>query len=259
VSRLDRHGTGIFYEVTGPLRNWSGRLPLLLSHGYSASGQMWEKNLPALAADRKVITWDIRGHGRSDSPDDISQYSEALSVEDMAAVLDRTEAPRAVVGGLSLGGYLSLAFHLRFPERVAALVLCDTGPGYRRDEARAGWNALAERTAENFERHGLAALGKSPEVAASPQGNATGLALAARGILAQHDARIMDSLATIAVPTLVLVGAEDTPFLAAADVMAAKITGATKVVLEGAGHAANLDQPGAFNRAVLAFLDEVER
>jgi pimeloyl-ACP methyl ester carboxylesterase len=176
----------------------------------------------------------------------------------MAALLDRAAAPRAVVGGLSLGGYLSLAFHLRFPERVAALILCDTGPGYRRDEARAEWNALAERTAQNFEQHGLDALGASPEVTASPQGNATGLALAARGILAQRDARIMDSLATIAVPALVLVGAEDTPFLAAADVMAAKIPGATKVVLEGAGHAANLDQPDAFNRAVLAFLDEMD-
>jgi pimeloyl-ACP methyl ester carboxylesterase len=219
---------------------------------------MWHQNLPALAADRKVITWDIRGHGRSDSPDSIAEYSEALSVEDMAALLDRAQAPRAVVAGLSLGGYLSLAFHLRFPERVAALVLCDTGPGYRRDEARTAWNALAERTAENFEQRGLDALGTSPEVAASPQGNPTGLALAARGILAQHDARIMDSLASIAVPTLVLVGAADTPFLAAADVMAAKIPGASKVVLEGAGHAANLDQPDAFNRAVLAFLDEVK-
>src|SRR5262245_24265467 len=120
---LDRAGTGIFYEVTGPLNNQAERLPLLLSHGYSASGQMWDANLPALAADRKVITWDIRGHGRSGSPDDISRYSEALSVEDMAAVLERADAQRAVVGGLSLGGYLSLAFHLRFPERVAALVL----------------------------------------------------------------------------------------------------------------------------------------
>jgi pimeloyl-ACP methyl ester carboxylesterase len=255
---LDRAGTGVFYEVTGPLNNQTERLPLLLSHGFSASGQMWDGNVPALAADRKVITWDIRGHGRSDSPHNVAQYSEALSVGDMAAVLDRADATRAVVGGLSLGGYLSLAFHLRYPERIAALILCDTGPGYRRDEARAEWNALAERTAESFEQHGLDALGTSAEVVASPHGNATGLALAARGILAQHDARIMDSLPTIAVPTLVLVGADDTPFLAAAEVMAAKIPGATKVVLEGAGHAANLDRPDAFNQAVLTFVEEVE-
>jgi pimeloyl-ACP methyl ester carboxylesterase len=251
---LERAGTHIFYEVTGPPNH---RPPLLLSHGYSASGQMWKRNLPALSADRRVITWDIRGHGRSNSPEDPSLYSEALSVEDMAALLDLVEAPRAVVGGLSLGGYLSLAFYARHPERVAALVLCDTGPGYRRDQARAEWNARAERIAENFEQHGLEALSTSAEVATSPHASATGLALAARGILAQRDAHVMDALPTISVPTLVLVGANDTPYLAATDVMAAKIPGATRVVLDGAGHAANIDQPEAFDRALLAFLEDV--
>lgn len=250
---LDRDGTHIFYEVAGPLNE---RPPLLLSHGYSASGQMWEPNLPALARERHVITWDLRGHGRSDSPDDPAQYSEALSVQDMAALLDLLEAPRAVVGGLSLGGYLSLAFYVRFPERVAALVLCDTGPGYRRDEARAEWNAR-ERIAAGFEQRGLDALGTSPEVGASSRASAAGLARAARGLLSQHDARVIDTLATISVPTLVLVGANDTPYLAAADMMSSRIPGATRVVLEGAGHSANIDRPEEFNRALLAFLAQI--
>jgi pimeloyl-ACP methyl ester carboxylesterase len=251
---LERAGTHIFYEMTGPPNH---QLPLLLSHGYSASGQMWKRNLPALSADRQVITWDIRGHGRSDSPEDPGLYSEALSVEDMTALLDLAEAPRAIVGGLSLGGYLSLAFYVRHPERVAALVLCDTGPGYRRDPARAEWNARAERIAEQFEQHGLDALSTSAEVAASPHASARGLALAARGILAQRDARVMDALTTISVPTLVLVGANDTPYLAAADVMSAKIPGATRVVLEDAGHASNIDQPEAFDQALLAFVADI--
>jgi pimeloyl-ACP methyl ester carboxylesterase len=251
---LDRDGTHIFYEVTGPLNE---RPPLLLSHGYSASGQMWERNLPALASERRVITWDLRGHGRSDSPDEPAQYSEALSVQDMAALLDLLEAPRAVVGGLSLGGYLSLAFYVRFPERVAALVLCDTGPGYRREEARAEWNARAERIAEGFEQRGLDALGTSPEVAASSRASAAGLARAARGMLSQRDARVIDALTTISVPTLVLVGGNDTPYLAAADMMSARIPGATRVVLEGAGHSANIDRPEEFNQALLAFLGPI--
>lgn len=250
---LERSGVGIFYQVTGPL-NEADHAPLLLSHGYSASGQMWTANLPALSAERQVITWDIRGHGRSGAPADPGQYSEALSVDDMAALLDVVGAERAVIGGLSLGGYLSLAFHLRYPERVAALILCDTGPGYRRDEPRGQWNATVERTAANFERLGLDALGGSAEVAASQHGSATGLALAARGILAQHDSRVIDSLPAISVPTLVLVGADDAPFLGAADVMAAKIPGAIKVVIAGAGHAANIDQPEAFDQALLGFL-----
>ena len=218
---LDRDGTNIYYEVTGPE---DGQIPILLTHGYSASAAMWAVNLPALSKDRQVISWDIRGHARSDSPDD-PRYTEALSVDDMAAILDVAGVQRAVVGGLSLGGYLSLAFNLRFPERVAALMLFDTGPGYRRQEGRDQWNnGMVERSATNYEERGLAALGSSPEVAASASRHREplGLARAARGIMAQHDSRVIDSLPTISVPTLIVVGANDTGFLAAADVMEAK-------------------------------------
>ena len=89
--------------------------------------------------------------------------------------------------------------------------------------------------------------------------SAQGLAHAARGMLAQVDARVIDSLPGIAVPTLVLVGENDTPFLTGSDYMARKIPGAVKVVLPGAGHAANIDQPEAFNRAMLSFLDSLPR
>jgi pimeloyl-ACP methyl ester carboxylesterase len=254
---LDRDGVNLYYEVTGPE---DGQVPFLLTHGYSASAAMWTGNLPALSKDRQVITWDIRGHARSDSPEDMAQYSEALSVEDMAALLDLVGAERAVIGGLSLGGYLSLAFHLVYPERTVALVLCDTGPGYRRQEGRDGWNnGMVERSATNYEQRGLAALSTSPEVAASASRHRDplGLARAARGIMAQHDSRVIDSLPTISVPTLIVVGANDTGFLAAADVMEAKIPGAIKVVIDDAGHAANIDQPAAFDQAVSEFLAKI--
>lgn len=250
VAMLDRDGVRIHYQVTGP----AGATPVLLTHGFSSSSQMWEPNLPALARARQIITWDVRGHGLSDSPDDPALYSEALSVEDMTAVLDAAGVDRAVVGGLSLGGYLSLAFHLAHPDRVAALMLFDTGPGYRRDEGREEWNRRVERTASAFDTRGLDALTDSPEVARTTNRNPAGLARAARGIMAQRDSRVIDSLATIAVPTLVVVGADDTPFLAAADYLSAKIRGAVRVVLEGAGHASNVDRPEAFNQAVLEFL-----
>jgi pimeloyl-ACP methyl ester carboxylesterase len=74
-------------------------------------------------------------------------------------------------------------------------------------------------------------------------------------MLVQHDSRVIDSLPSIAVPTLVLVGSKDEQFIAPSDYMAAKIPGATKVVIPDAGHAANIDQPEAFNQAVLHFLD----
>lgn len=251
---IDREGVRIHYEVAG---SSTGRPPLLLTHGYSATAEMWSANLPALSRHRPVITWDIRGHGLSDSPQSQAAYSEAASVDDMAAILDAVGTPRAVVGGLSLGGYLSLAFHIRYRERVVGLILCDTGPGYRRDEPRAGWNDQAERYAAAFDERGLDALGSSAEVRVSTHRSPAGLARAARGILVQHDARVIDSLPTVAVPTLVLVGETDKPFLTATDVMAAKIPGATKVVIPGAGHASNIDQPEAFDAALGDFLDTI--
>jgi len=216
---------------------------------------MWEPNLPALARRRRLITWDIRGHGRSDSPENPALYSEELSVGDMLAVLDAEGIDRAVVGGLSLGGYLSLAFHVRHPERVAALMLFDTGPGYRREDAREEWNRRVERTAAALEAQGPNLLQGRPDGAGSQRRNPVGLALAARGIMAQHGSHVIDSLPRIAVPTLVVVGAGDQPFLAASEYMAGRIPGARKVVIPDAGHAANIDQPEAFNRAVLDFLE----
>ena len=254
MAELDRDGVTIYYEIHGPDSGNANGPALLLSHGYGATGQMWAGNLPALARDRKVITWDMRGHGRSDSPAEPSLYSEELSVADMATLLDVAGEQRAVIGGLSLGGYLSLAFNIRHPERVAALVLCDTGPGYRKDEPREQWNDMARRRADQLEQKGLAALGHGAEVIAGLHRSAAGLALAARHMLTQRDSRVIDSLPQINVPTLVLVGADDKPFLAAADVMASKIPGATKAVIPDAGHAANIDQPQAFDEALLEFL-----
>jgi pimeloyl-ACP methyl ester carboxylesterase len=253
---LDRDGVAIHYEIHGPHNAAAGATQpaLLLSHGYGATAQMWTANLPALARDRVVITWDIRGHGLTDSPADPALYSEELSVGDMAAILDTAGAEAAVIGGLSLGGYLSLAFNLAHPERVKALVLCDTGPGYRRDDPREQWNDMARRRADDLDKRGLEALGRSAEVRSSGHRSAAGLALAARHILTQRDSKVIDSLPSISVPTLVLVGEDDKPFLGAADVMAAKIPGSAKAVIPGAGHAANIDQPDAFDQAVLDFL-----
>lgn len=233
-----------------------GRTPLFLSHGFSASSGMWNPNLAALSADRQVVTWDLRGHGWSDSPDDIAAYSQAISVADMAAVLDACGVARAVVGGLSLGGYLSLAFHLTHPERVAGLVLVDTGPGFTRDDARRQWNERADSVADSFLHTGLGALSDGPEAGTGPH-NPTGLALAARGILRQENAAVIGSLPSIGVPTLVVVGADDRPFLKAADYMTDKIPGARKTVIAHCGHVPNMENPSDFNAAVGAFLEEI--
>jgi pimeloyl-ACP methyl ester carboxylesterase len=245
---IDRDGVPIHYESHG-----SG-LPILLSHGYGATCRMWDGQIAALADRWQVILWDMRGHGQSGDPADPSLYSQDLTAGDMAAVLDACGVAQAIIGGLSLGGVMSLAFHLTHPKRVRALMLFDTGPGFRNPEARSKWNERAAERARVLEVRGLGALGGGAEARLGKHRSARGLAGAARGMLAQYDGRLIDSLPHIAVPTLVLVGGDDHNFLGATDYMAGKIPGAQKVVIPNAGHAANLDQPEAFNRAVVEFL-----
>ncbi len=248
MATINRDGVNIYYEDDG------AGPAILLSHGYSATSRMWEAQVAALKNSYRVITWDMRGHGQSDSPDDPAAYSEAATVDDMAAILKHLGIQSAVIGGLSLGGYMSLAFNIAHPGMVRALMLFDTGPGYKNPVAREGWNETSRKRAETFEAKGLDALGSSAEVRVSQHRSAQGLAHAARGMLAQFDSRIIESLDSIKVPTLVLVGEKDQPFLGATDYMAKKIPGATLATIPDAGHASNIDQPVAFNEAVERFL-----
>ena len=250
---IDRDGVKIYYESEG-----SGP-GVLLSHGYSATANMWTGQVADMKDRYRLISWDMRGHGQSDSPADQAQYSEDATVDDMAAILKANGLDRAVVGGLSLGGYMSLAFYVKYPQMVRALMLFDTGPGYRNPQARDGWNQTAYRRAERLEEGGLESLRGGDEVRQSQHRSAEGLAKAARGMLAQFNSNVIECLENIKVPTLVLVGANDKEFLNATDYMANKIPGAKKVVIEDAGHAANIHQPAAFNAAMAEFLDSLPR
>ncbi len=246
---LDRDGVRIYYETHG-----SGPA-LLLTHGYSATSQMWRPQIEALSREHTLILWDMRGHGQSDSPADDALYSERLTTQDMAALLDELGFATGVIGGLSLGGYMSLAFYADYRDRVDGLLIIDTGPGFKRDAARAAWNQTSIDRAVAIERDGAAALeGRSVEQTTSEHKDVAGLARAARGMLTQHTPRVIESLPGIAVPSIVVVGADDEPFLAATDYMAAKIPGAAKVIIPDAGHASNMDQPAAFNEAIVGFL-----
>jgi pimeloyl-ACP methyl ester carboxylesterase len=245
---LNRNGTALYYEVHG-----EGQ-PLLLTHGFMCTSEIWTAQIDALSRHLKLILWDLRGHGRTLTPDGAAQYSEEAAINDMAALLDEVGAQDAIVGGHSLGGYLSLMFHLLFPERVRALVLVGTGPGFRNDEARTQWNARAIRKADRLESEGL----RGGEAAAYVHHmGAKALAMAARGIVTQRDGRVIEHLSHVHVPCLVVLGESDTPFLAAADAMSQKIPGARKVTIAGARHNVNSDQPKLFNDAVLEFLREM--
>jgi pimeloyl-ACP methyl ester carboxylesterase len=253
MSYLNHNGVNIYFEDHG-----KGDKTIILSHGYSATSAMWRDQVDAFKGQCRVIVWDMCGHGLSDSPDDASLYSEQHTVEDMAALFAECGIEQAITGGLSLGGYMSLAFNLVYGDKVSALMLFDTGPGYKSNSARDGWNKMAGLRAEEFEKNGLAALGTSKEVQAATHTSAQGLAHAARGMLSQKGDHVIKSLPEIKVPALVLVGDADKAFIAPTNYMAGKIPGAKKVTIDSAGHASNIDQPTAFNDAVSTFLDSLD-
>ncbi len=227
---------------------------VLFTHGYQASRRMWEPQ-HALSDAYKVVTWDLRGHGDSGTPDDPSQYSHNLMLGDMEGLLDLVGAEQTVLVGHSLGGFASLRFLLDHPDRVRGLVLFGSGPGYRDAEARGKWNEMAEKFAKSIETKGLEILQRaSQEVSSARHRSAQALAHASRGMLAQRDSRVMDAIADITTPTLVIVGSEDKQFIGSSEYMAKKIPDAKFVVIEGAAHAANMSHPDEFNAALREFL-----
>lgn len=242
------NGFEISYEDVG-----SG-VPVLFTHGYQASKAMWEPQ-HALGDTCRVITWDMRGHGSSGAPDDPSRYSQELMLGDMLALLDHLDVEKCVLVGHSLGGFASLRFYLAHPERVRGLVLFGSGPGFRDPEARAKWNAMAERFAGGMEAKGLELLQRaSQEVSGAKHRSAQALAHAARGMLAQTDSKVMDALTSISVPTLSIVGSEDKQFIGSSEYLAKKIPDAELVMIEGAAHAANMQEPEKFNAAIADFV-----
>jgi len=261
-------GVRIYYEEHGR------GFPLVLAYGIGGSAGMWEPNSAALSAKYRLVLWEPRGHARSDSPEDPARYTFHRWALDLRDVLNHLRIRRAHVGGLSLGGGIATRFTLLYPSRVRALVVVDSS-------SAAGLPLPAEnivmraRSIEVTLKEGMDAMAEfaiasNPNVAGrvkldpkardeifamyrmlAPIGYANSL----RALLAMD--YIMDRLPKIRVPTLLVCGDED-PSLGPMKVIQKKIKGSRLVVLSPAGHFANRDQPEAFNRAVLDFLQKVD-
>lgn len=246
--------------------------PIVFSCGYSTTRENFRPQVaPLVAAGHRVVLWDYRGHGDSDAPDDPDAYSFDIVLDDLARVVKSAagDAPVVLVG-FSFGGALSLHFALRHPERVRALVLLDTGPGFKNPDAQAGWLAQVERIAQNLETRGLqsfvesraaaTAIGRRPELPAAKHAARAIAKMSARGV-ANFGRRVsgpipgcIDELAQIKAPALVVVGEHDDAYLRAADVMAARLPNAKKIVIPAAGHVVSIEEPEALNAAIIDFL-----
>jgi len=261
-------GVRIYYEEHG-----SGR-PLLLAYGIGGNAGMWQPNVAALAARRRLILWEPRAHARSDAPADPTRVTFGHWVLDLHDLLDHLALDRAVVGGLSLGGGIATRFALKHPDRVRALVVVDSSSAAGLPlsvdnvvmRARSiqvvlegGMDAMAEfAIASNPNVSGRLKLdprAREEVFAMYRMLKPVGYANALRALL-QMD-YVTERLPEIAAPTLLVCGDED-PSLGPMRVMAEKIKHAEFELLSPAGHFANRDQPEAFNRALLDFLGRVD-
>jgi 3-oxoadipate enol-lactonase len=236
--------------------------PLVLLHAFPFDGRMWRKTAAALASQAQVITPDMRGFGQSDiSPDG---FSIADLADDVAALLDALKLPTATVGGMSMGGYVALAFADRHRGRLKSLILADTKATADPPEASQGREAAIELV----EKQGVSALlekqiprlisaaasdGLHAEVRALGEQPSRTVIAAIRALRDRPDRSA--ELASITVPTLVVVGTDDALSPPAeAMAMAAAIPRARVAQIPGAGHLSNLENPDAFAAALAGFL-----
>ncbi len=256
------NGIRLYYERAG-----RGH-PLVFIHGHTLTCAVWDQQWPVASAHCQAIRYDLRGHGRSEAPP--SGYTHAHHGADLVALLDCLHATQATLVGLSFGGGVAIQLALSEPHRVASLVLVDStldGFAYShqfRSFFRAFGAAIRRRgvqaaTTEMWFSHPLfAQLRQQPDrFRAFCQ-----MALQFSGAEYLDDTpqirpqtRHVDRLGEVSVPTLVIVGEHDiADFQRTADALQRGIPGAEKVVIRNAGHVANLEQPDAFNAALLAFL-----
>lgn len=252
----DINGITVGYtdEGTGP--------PLVLVHGHPFDRTMWAPQIEAFAPTHRVIAPDLRGYGESE----VVPGTTALSVfaTDIAALLDHLGIERAVIGGLSMGGQIVMECYRLFPERITGLLLADTFPAAETDDGKRSRNAQADRLLrEGMKGYADEVLDKMVApygtkaaataaahvhrmmTAASPEGAAAAL----RGRAERPDYR--DLLTRVSVPTLVVVGRDDTYTpVADAEAMHAAIPGSTLAVIESSAHLPNLERPDAFNTAL---------
>jgi pimeloyl-ACP methyl ester carboxylesterase len=246
-----------------PYRDTGGAgIPIVLAHGFFMDGSMFEPQVAALCDRYRVITYDERGHGEAvDDPDPYTYWDLA---DDLAGLLDHLGLERAVIGGMSQGGFIALRFALRYPNRVLGLVLLDSQAGVELDEKRAEYEVMRSVWEEDGPSElmgGMVAaiiLGSYEEsdrwVARWIARYPTGLGQIYSTLMDRDD--ITGRLSEIRAPALVVHGDEDAAIpMERAEALCAGLAGcAGVVVVAGGSHSANLNRPEVVNEAIADFL-----
>ena len=239
--------------------------PVLFIHGFPHNRTLWTPQLQGLTIQARCIAPDLRGFGETTVA---APYSMERYADDLALLLDVLHIDRAVVAGLSMGGYIAFAMWRQHPQRVRGLVLCNTRPGADSAEAREkrrGMMALARErgSAAIADAMMTGMLGKTtrerrPEITNSvhrmiSSSPVEGVVGALQAMMERPDST--PTLATINVPTLIVTGDEDTIIpVDEARAMHAAIRGSSLEIISGAGHLSNLERPAAFNHVFSEYL-----
>lgn len=262
---------GRLYIVTCPMNHeeQGDGIALMLIHGFPHDHTLWRPQLEGFSGMAGVIAPDLPGFGRAeDVPPTMTMDDYA---RDIKALLDRLGIERAVVGGISMGGYVALAFATLFPDTLDGLILCHTRSGGDTEQMRKarhvtagrvmseGMDGLAREMAPRmFSEHSMR---EHPELVPFLHGmiarqSPAATAAAARGMALRPDRTPM--LPSISVPVLIITGSADTLIPPSeSEAMAAMIPGSELVVIPDVGHLSNLEDAQAFNGAVRNFLQRV--
>lgn len=266
VGYVESRGVRIAYDVRGAAGE---ALPLVLAHAFPLHRGMWLEVAEKLSVSRRVITVDLRGFGESGVAADGAMDRMA---EDVRAVVLAESVGRAAIGGLSMGGYVAMAYLRRYPLDVAALVLSSTRATADTDAARAGRLALIEAVRARGTAAAVDALvpkllapetyGSRPDLAddvreMAAKADPEGVIAALTGMAVRSDSS--ELLAAVSLPMLVVAGTRD-QLIPHAEVaaMAESIEGAELLSINAAGHLASLETPGAFVSAVADFLRRID-
>jgi pimeloyl-ACP methyl ester carboxylesterase len=265
------NGIEIHYEEAG-----SG-YPLILSHEFAGSWESWKDQMRFFSRRYRVIAYNYRGYPPSSVPDNPQAYSEEQLVDDLRGLMDALGIHQAHIGGLSMGGALTLKFGIAHPDRCRSLTIAGAGSGTTNREQ---FLREQETTASTFEQRGTAAVAefytRGPArvqlEAKDPVGfqefydlfaqhSAQGSARTMRGVQMRRRSiyDVGDEMTRCSVPALVLSGDEDELCLEPALFMKRKLPNAGLAILPKSGHAINLEEPALFNELVLDFLTRVEQ
>ena len=241
---VDRGGWELHYETHG-----RGDEVIVLTHGLASSGATWSAQVATLAASHRVVTWDLRAHGRSGFPP--GPCTVGALAADLAAVVRATADGPVHALGHSAGGVVTMRFGIDHPALTRSLILVGTA-----SECNARAHAFYESLAETAEREGGAAvvrrLGTMDESAIPPDGE--GLAPMARAMGKLYREPLTAALADVGCPTLIIVGAKDFLGVGGSVIMSRRIANARLEIVPERGHPIFREDPDGFTRLVLEFL-----